>query len=105
MGAHWFCISEVGVRSPIGPPKIYPARLLARSIPFQGIGTGSIPVQDAKVYIPLVLTAARQSPKLLVGVRIPRGMPFLSLIGLAAMPPCLERGNRRFESFMGDQVL
>ena len=82
--------------------KIYPARLLARSIPFQGIGTGSIPVQDAKVYIPLVLTAARQSPKLLVGVQIPRGMPFLSLIGLAAMPPCLERGNRRFESFMGD---
>ena len=28
----------------------------------------------------------------------------LSLIGLAAMPPCLERGNRRFESFMGDQI-
>ena len=80
MGAHWFCISEVGVRSPIGPPKIYPARLLARSIPFQGIGTGSIPVQDAKVYIPLVLTAARQSPKLLVGVQISQGTPILGCV-------------------------
>ena len=26
---------------------LYPARLLARSTPFQGVGTGSIPVQDA----------------------------------------------------------
>lgn len=29
--------------------------------------------------------------------------PILSLIRLAAKPPCLERGDRRFESFMGDQ--
>ena len=29
-------------------PNLYPARLLARSSPFQGEGTGSIPVQDTK---------------------------------------------------------
>ena len=39
------------------------------------------------------------------GDRYPLGPPSLSLIGLAAMPPCLERGNRRFESFMGDQSM
>jgi len=33
------------------PVLLYPARLLARSTPFQGVGTGSIPVQDTKFYL------------------------------------------------------
>ena len=54
-------------------------------------------------YVSVVLTAARQSPKLLVGVQIPPGTPSLSRIRLAAMPPGLGPGFRRFESFMRDQ--
>ena len=46
---------------------------------------------------------ALQSPKLTVGVRVPGGMPSLSRIRLAAMPPGLGPGFRRFESFMRDQ--
>ena len=49
------------------------------------------------------VTVAQRPPNPLDGVQFPGGSPILSLIGLAAMPPCLERGNRRFESFMGDQ--
>ena len=36
---------------------------------------GSIPILQPK-YIPLVLAAARESPKLQGGVQIPGGMPF-----------------------------
>jgi hypothetical protein len=32
------------------------------------------------IYISVVLTAARQSPKLLVGVQIPPGMPILGCV-------------------------
>ena len=36
-------VTEISSHS---PPYLYPARLLARSTPFQGVGTGSKPVQD-----------------------------------------------------------
>ena len=54
------------------------------------------------LYIASVMVAL-QSPKLTVGVRVPGGMPILSRIRLAAMPPGLGPGFRRFESFMRDQ--
>jgi hypothetical protein len=37
-------------------------------------------LQGAPIYGSLVLTAARQSPKLLVGVRISQGSPFLGCV-------------------------
>ena len=40
-----------------------------------------------------------------VEVRFLPGAPILSRIRLAAMPPRLGRGVRRFESFMRDQVI
>ena len=57
-------------------PILYPARLLARSSPFQGEGTGSIPVQDTK-YAVVVLWEGTGLSIQLRRVRFHPGAPSL----------------------------
>ena len=62
---------------PASQTNLYPARLLARSTPFQGVGTGSIPVQDAKFNAVVVLWEGTGLSIQLRRVRFPSTAPIL----------------------------